>query len=517
LQAIADGPEEALYRALAHLQAAEFLYETRLFPEQVYTFKHALTHEVAYSGLLLERRRVLHARLVEVLERFSGDRTPEQVERLAHHALRSGVWDKAVAYCQQAGARAYDCAAFREAVTAFEQALQALAHLHKIGDTEILAIDLRLALGGALRALGEYEQHLSLLGEAEILARALDDRAWLGRVLAERAIVLRNTGDLDGAMAAGQQARTCAAELGDNALQVQASYTLGQTYYARGDFDGAAELLRWSVEAADRESGISRIDWRIQSQAWLTVTLSVLGAFAEGRRRGEEALHLATLAGRGFTLMTVSHCLGFLYLAQGDLEHAIRVLEQGLALCRTSGSQSFLRPIVAGLGYAAALQGRLAEGRALLEEGIRESFRTGGLLSLVSWVAWLSEVCRLAGCGEEAWQHARQALDLAQQHKERGNEARAHYQLGAVYAHADPPDTALAQAHYQQALALADELGMRPLVAHCHRGLGVLYAALGQREQAHAALTTAIALYRAMDMSFWLPQTEAALVQVEGR
>ena len=116
LQAIAELPEAALHRGLAHLQAAEFLYETRLFPEPEYTFKHALTHEVAYNSLLLERRRGLHARIVEALEALVRDRVAEQVERLAHHALRGEVWDKAVTYCQQAGARAHDRAAFREAV-----------------------------------------------------------------------------------------------------------------------------------------------------------------------------------------------------------------------------------------------------------------------------------------------------------------------------------------------------------------------------------------------------------------
>ena len=227
LQAIADLPEAALHRGLAHLQAAEFLYETRLFPEPEYTFKHALTHEVAYNSLLLERRRGLHARLVEALEALAPERVAEQVERLAHHALRGEVWDKAVTYCQQAGARAYDRAAFREAVASFEQALQALAHLPEHGDTRVLAIELRLALGGSLSALGEYGRRLALLGEAEALARALDDRARLGRVLAEMAQVLRMTGDHDGAMAAGQQALELAAALGDSALQVQASHAPG--------------------------------------------------------------------------------------------------------------------------------------------------------------------------------------------------------------------------------------------------------------------------------------------------
>jgi tetratricopeptide (TPR) repeat protein len=170
--------------------------------------------------------------------------------------------------------------------------------------------------------------------------------------------------------------------------------------------------------------------------------------------------------------------------------------------------------IVAGLGSAYALQGRLAEGRAFLEEAIREDSHMG-VRHVPEAVAWLSEVCRLAGRGEAAWEHARQALDLARQHRERANEALALHQLGALYAHAVPPDAAQAEAHYRQALALADELGMRPLQAHCHHGLGRLYGQIGRDEEARAVLATAIGLYRTMEMTFWLPQAEAALVQVE--
>jgi predicted ATPase len=118
LEIIAELPEETLQHGLTHLQAAEFLYETQLFPEREFTFKHALTHEVAYGSLLQESRRALHSRIAEALEGLAGERVTEQVDRLAHHALRGEVWDKAVPYCQQAGAKAYDRAAFREAVAA---------------------------------------------------------------------------------------------------------------------------------------------------------------------------------------------------------------------------------------------------------------------------------------------------------------------------------------------------------------------------------------------------------------
>ncbi|MBM3226812.1 MAG: tetratricopeptide repeat protein [Candidatus Tectomicrobia bacterium] len=251
------------------------------------------------------------------------------------------------------------------------------------------------------------------------------------------------------------------------------------------DFGRAAALLRRTMEAADRESGTSNpvVRFRIESRAFLAKTLSALGAFAEGRRHGEDALHLAAQEGRGPTPIIAHGYLGALYLAQGDLEHAIRVYTQGLALCRASGNRDWLREILAGLGYASALQGRLVEGRAPLEEGISESLRTGGRQRSFS-VIWLSEVCGLAGRGAEVWQHARQALDLGRQQKDRGDEALALHQLGVVQAHAASPDAEQTEAHYQQALALAEELGMRPLQVRCHRSLGTLYAATGQREQA---------------------------------
>ena len=127
----------------------------------------------------------------------------------------------------------------------------------------------------------------------------------------------------------------------------------------------------------------------------------------------------------------------------------------------------------------------------------------------------LGEAQLLAGRLEEAQALADAALAHAREYQEHGNQAYALRLLGEIAARREPPEIAQAEAHYRQALALADELGMRPLQAHCHRGLGTLYAKTGQQEQARTELAAAIALYRAMDMTFWLPETEAALAQVE--
>jgi tetratricopeptide (TPR) repeat protein len=132
-------------------------------------------------------------------------------------------------------------------------------------------------------------------------------------------------------------------------------------------------------------------------------------------------------------------------------------------------------------------------------------------------MAWLSEAYLLAGRREEARAGAARALARAQAQQERGHEAWSLRLLGEIAVQGEPPQAGQAEAHYRQALALAEELGMRPLQAHCHHSLGTLYVATGQQEQARAELSAALDLYQAMEMTFWLPETEAALAQVEGR
>jgi tetratricopeptide (TPR) repeat protein len=128
----------------------------------------------------------------------------------------------------------------------------------------------------------------------------------------------------------------------------------------------------------------------------------------------------------------------------------------------------------------------------------------------------LGEAQLLAGHLEEAQALTQRALALTREHQERGNQAYALRLLGDIAAGRELPEVEQAEAYYRQALTLAETLGMRPLQAHCHRGLGTLYAMIGPWEQARTALFTAIRMYRTMDMTFWLPQTEAALVQLEG-
>ena len=224
LQAITELSDEELRRGLTHLQAAEFLYETSLFPDLEYTFKHALTHEVAYRSLLHERQRVLHARIVEAIEALYPDRLIEQVERLAHHAARGEVWGKALTYLRQAGTKADARSAIREAASYFEQALTALAHLPDDRETREQAIDLHLNLRISLAALGERERVLEHLRAAEALANTLGDERRLARVNVYIARGLSAQGEHEQAVTACERAIAMARTLNDYGLEIRATH-----------------------------------------------------------------------------------------------------------------------------------------------------------------------------------------------------------------------------------------------------------------------------------------------------
>jgi tetratricopeptide (TPR) repeat protein len=518
LQAIAETPEELLQRSLAQLQTAEFLYETRLFPEYEYTFKHALTHEVAYSGLLQERRRALHARIVEALEALAGDRVAEQVERLAHHALRGEMWAKALTYYRQAGEKALTRSAHREAVGYFEQALSALPHLPEQRDPIEQAFDLRLALRSALQPSGDLGRILALLREAESLATALDDPRRLGQVSHFLANYFFLTGAYDQAILAAQRALALATASGDVVLQALANRHIGIAYYAQGDYRRAIDCFEQTVASLDgarrheRFGAVSlpAVHYRVN----LALCHAELGTFATGTAFGEEGLRIAEEVNHPASLMWGYWGIGLLSLYHGDLPKALRLLERAIGSCQEAERPIVFPLVAAALGTAYTLDGRVADAVPLLTQAMEQSAATGSAAFQALCRLSLGEAQMLAGHLGEANVLAEQALAQASAHQERGHQAYALRLLGEIASRRQPPECESAETHYHQALTLAEELGMRPLQAHCYRGLGTLYAATGQREQARTALSTAIALYRDMDMTFWLPQAEAALAQM---
>jgi class 3 adenylate cyclase/tetratricopeptide (TPR) repeat protein len=514
LLAIADLSEDALRQGLARLHAAEFLYETSLFPELAYTFKHALTHEVAYGSLLQDRRRALHGRVVAALDRLYPDRLTKHAERLAHHTLRGEIWDKAATYSQEAGKKTALRCAHREAVGYLEQAVEALNHLPETPTTRAQALDVRFALWSSLVSLGEGERLIGYLREAESLALAIDAPHQLARVSCYLTNHLWRTCDYRGAVQMGERALELATRAGDLGLQIQARHYVSMPLYTLGNYDQAVNLLRQNVAAIEPRRWHDRFGLHYLpgagTRAWLTTCLVERGDFTEGVARTEEAFQIADLAQDPFSQILATTAAGYLYLMKGDFLEAVAALERGRCICEERDIPLLVPHVIWRLGYAYSLLGRHAEGIALLRQVATEE---GDAYQCVS-LTWLGHAYLLAGKAEEAAQSVARAVDMSRQTQQQGTEAYALWVAGDIVAQSDLSSAEQAQVHYGQALAAADRLGMRPLTAHCRLALGKLYHKTGRDDEARAELATAIELYSAMDMAFWLTRAETTRAHV---
>jgi class 3 adenylate cyclase/tetratricopeptide (TPR) repeat protein len=513
LSAIAELPEEDLRHCLVHLQVAEFLYEAKLFPDLEYTFKHGLTCQVAYGSLVQDRRRSLHAAVVEAIETLCAGRLAEQVERLAYHSLRGEVWDKAVSYLRQAGIKAADRSVHREAVTYLDQALEALKQLPETRETIQQAIDIRLSMRSSLQPLGEQTKIFERMREAEGLAESLDDQRRLGQISSYMSgyFIQAAGNDPIRAIEQGQRALRIASAIGDFSLQIQANHFLGGANRLVGDFDRAIYHLKKNVESLVGDQIYDRFGLAflasVGSRSQLVWLLSDRGEFTEAAIHGDEVVRIAQVANHPFSLNTAYLAVGYLHLNKGAINNSIAMLEHSLEICRSWNLQQNGPRVAAVLAYAYAAAGRASEAMPLL--GLANERARVPVTSVQ-----LAQGYLLIGKLEEALSLASRALDLSRRHGERGHEAGALYVLGEIVLHADPVAVAKAENHYHQAIALADGIGLRPLLAHCNVGLGKLYRRAGKREDAKRHLANGVAMMREMEMGLWLERAEAELKEL---
>ena len=516
LQSVAGMSEEDLRRGLAHLQAAEFVYETNLFPEPEYTFKHALTHDVAYGSLLHDRRRDLHAKVVAAIEALYADRLNEQIERLAYHAFRGEVWDKSVDYLRQAGSKAFARSANRETVAYLDQALTALAHLPGTRTTLEHAVDIRFDLRNSLFPLGQLDAMLAHLRDAERIATGIDDRRRMGWVWIYLSQYHWVTGPLTEARTFGERAKMVADTLGDSALQAVANYYTGAACFSSTAYKEAASFLRAAITSL--EGGLSRERFglagypAVMARWLLASTLAERGDFEEGMKYGQEALRIGEEVRHPYSMILASWGVALVLVLKGELSQASAQLERAIALCR-EWNVPVLSPITGGfLGYVQVLSGRVADGLATMQERIKEHDSSGLALYHSRLVVWLGEALMRADRLDEALATAERAIALTRQRGEPGLEAWAVGLLGDIRSRGEATDVATAESYYRKAIALAEEMGLQPLLAHCHNGLGRLYRRAGRRQEAHQSYTTSATMYPSMNARVSQEQVEAEIV-----
>lgn len=512
LHAISGLPEDELRGLLDDVQAAEFLYATQLFPDLQYTFTHSLTHDVTYNGVLVERRRDIHARIVEAIEKLYVGRLGEQVERLAHHAVRGELKDKAVHYLRQSGAKAAARSALCDAKACFEQALDILKTQPETRTTLEQGFEIRLELRPVLRQLGEGRQMLEHLREAEAIAVQLEDDRRRAQVCAAMTTAYASVDELDEAFATGSRALEIAKKLGDLKIRLVANSYLAQVSSYRAEYERVIELTtnnladlpaEWNKEHFGMAVPVSMFD-----RAWLIMSLAELGRFNEAAKYEAEAIKIADTTEHAYTIGWAHFAASVPHLLKGDWTKAHTLVEHWIATSRTGNVTLHLPWAVAASAWALAQLGDADQAleRVQEAEGLLERQAAHGIVSHRGWAYHAAgRACAVLGRFDKARDLAERAVGTSQ--NQPGFAAHALHLLGDLASQANRFDPDNSTAHYREALVLAQKHGMRPLVAHCHSGLGKVHRRTGKPE-AHKHLASAAAMYREMEMTFWQEQAE---------
>jgi len=248
----------------------------------------------------------------------------------------------------------------------------------------------------------------------------------------------------------------------------------------------------------------------VYDRCWLVHALARLGRFTEAAAHAADAIRLARATQHANTVGMAHYAAGVLHLIRGDWAQARSLIEHGLAVFRAGHVLMYLRTTVASLAWVLAQLGDASEASSRLEEGERlgEQLAASGVVGYRGWAYQsLGRTCLLLGRLDEARRLGERAIESSPGHQ--GFAAHARHLLGDVAAHPDRFDAERAEAQYREALAIAEPRGMRPLVAHCHLGLARLHRQSGDRDRGREHLRIATAMYREMEMPFWLEQAKA--------
>jgi class 3 adenylate cyclase/tetratricopeptide (TPR) repeat protein len=504
---------------LRELHGLDFVFPSAEEPEPMYSFKHALTQDVVYGGVLERRRRTYHTAAALGLEDLFSRSLDDVVELVAYHFGRGQVWAKAAAYLRWSAVKAQARSAHREALASLEDALQALRHLPETPERREQEIDVCIELRGSLYPLGEFEKMLAYLREAEAMASAISDSRRVGLVSIHTAEYFRQTGRFGEARTRAEQALAQGDKLKDLPLQLYASHYLGLACHALGDYRRACEVLKSVTESPATEwrtgafSGMVVGSWaafQAITLAWLARSRAEVGDFDESVDAGLRAVALGEELGSPYSLAAAFIGLGYSYLVKGDLDAARPVLQRAHSVA-TEANLALFRPQASRfLGATHLLAGQIEDGLALVQAAADEVESKKLLMQQAVVLALLGEACLFAGRADDAANAAQRALVLAQERGQRGDVAAALYVLGEAGAHG-AFDIAKAEKHYLAAIALTGELGMLPLLARSHLGIGRLYIRAGARDRAEDHLLTATRQFIEMDMPLWLRHATASL------
>jgi predicted ATPase/class 3 adenylate cyclase len=495
LQAIAAIPETPLADHLKHLQAAEFLSETSLVSEQTYTFKHVLTQEVAYQSLLHSTRRQLHRQIAQVLEERFPIAVETQPARLAQHYTEAGLSSQAIPYWQRAGQGAMERSANAEAISHFTQALALLATLPETAARHAHELTLDLAVAVPLIATSGYAspevrraylraqdlcQHVQ---EPALRFRALRG-VWNGHLVCA---------ELRAAHAHAEQLLELARGAPTPELLVEVSRALGTTRLFLGELPAARRALEQGMALDDPQQHRTLAlrygaDSGIVCRLYAGWVLWLLGYPDQARHTMDDALTQARALGHIFTLAFALNHAALVRMFRGEGPQAQERAETSMAFATEQGIAQWLAQGTVLRGWALSAQGRVAEGRQQLCQGMAAWRATGAELTRPWYLAQLAEACWQDGQGREGLQALTEAFTLVHTTEERWWEAEMHRLRGALLLLGSAAHTTEAEDCYQHALDIARRQQAKSLELRAALSLSRLWQRQGKCVEAYELL-----------------------------
>jgi DNA-binding SARP family transcriptional activator/predicted ATPase len=424
LQPISALAPERLNAVLAELQAAEFLYQTRLLPQAHYAFKHALTRQVAYESVLKERRRAVHLKIVEISEARYGDRLDEHVELLAHHALAGELWSKAVDYLHRSATRAMQRSAHQNAIRYLEQGLEAIERLPDSPERMRRELDYRKAMGVTMMAAKGWgaKEVLDAYTRAQVLCEALGDERELFIVLRGEGQYRMIRGESRIASELGERCVALAAKSRDTGVNIEThhmfwtnSFFMGE--YAQADFHSAKGI---SLYERTRDHGLTYVysghDPGVCCRCFSALIHCLDGRPDRSLVRCEEALELARQVEHPLTTALAHWAYSLAHILRREPEPARRWAEREIAV-----GEEYLLPLLRAqgtfqLGWALAELGDLDDGIERMKSGLAATTATGAQMESLYFIALLGEALGKAGKPDAGLAEIERALSIADLH-----------------------------------------------------------------------------------------------------
>jgi predicted ATPase/class 3 adenylate cyclase len=480
-------PDDELNLMLGDLQLAEFIYEQPAAGDIEYTFKHALTQEVAYQSVLVERRKVLHEKIGAAIEALASIQIDDHLAELAHHYGRSSNTEKAVEYLDRAGQQAMMRGAFEEAELHFKQAIAALSTTSETPERirrefnlqyalwQVLAFTSRMGAGENLRASRRLRELGEKTGNPEQLIVAL--RAAWGPALEQ--------GDMTAAQQIAEQLLEIAQRSGSRYGLTLAHHLQGIVFQFRGELTQAMQHFEAAIASYNETdfTGYVMVDPHVGALLRIGVVLWHLGNADQGRAKIREAISLSEGLKKPGNMAFALQAASALYVYLREPAHLHEVAERLFTLASELQMPQYVASGSFYRGWAMAEQGRPDEGVALIRT-VLDSAATLGLPANAETLRVSSEAQARAGQLEEALAAIEQAFTAVgeQQILLPG----VLWQRGDV--HQRRGDEPRADRDFRETIAVARRMGSKAFELRATTSLARLLARHDKRDEARAML-----------------------------